>query len=128
MKSQVSIEFLILVSVLIFLAGATFLTTGTFHSNVFEEKVYASAKEICRAISSEINTAVKIGNGYEREFFIDEKLFGNLDYSVEIKDYSVKVKWENKFVSCNCLASSVNGNIKPGKNLIRNEGGEIYVE
>lgn len=128
MKSQVSTEFLILVSVLIFLVGATILVSGNFQTSVFEEKVYFSAREICRKLSSEINTAVKIGNGYKREFFMEEKLFGDLDYSIDVKDYSIKIEWDNKYFSCSTLVESVNGKIKKGKNVLENKNGEIYFE
>lgn len=128
MKSQASIEFLILVSVLIFLVGTTILVSGNFQANFFEEKVYSSAREICRKISSEISIAVRIGDGYKREFFLEEKLFGNLDYSVEVSDYSIKIKWDGKIFSCNSLVESINGNIKGGKNVLQNKNGEIYFE
>ncbi len=128
MKGQVSLEFLILLSVLILVATVTFLTSGTFQTNVFEERVYSSAMEVCKKVSSEINRAIKIGDGYERDFSLEEKLFGGIDYSVEIKNYSVIVRFDDKFASCSTLAESINGEIKKGKNVIKNENGEIYVE
>ncbi|MEM5790678.1 MAG: hypothetical protein QXP77_01355 [Candidatus Aenigmatarchaeota archaeon] len=128
MKSQISIEFLLLISVLIFLAGVSFLASGTFQTNTFEDKVYSSAREICKKISSEIDIAIRIGDGYRREFSVDEKLFGDLDYSIEIENYTVKIMWDDRVFSCNVLAENVNGVVKKGKNLIKNQGGEIYVE
>ncbi len=128
MKSQISIEFLLLVSILIFIVGASFLASGIFQTNVFEDKVYSSAREICRKISSEIDIAVRMGDGYRREFSVERMLFGNLEYLVEIENYTVKIIWDNKIFSCNILAEKVNGLIKKGQNLIRNKGGEIYVE
>lgn len=128
MKSQISVEFLLLTSILIFLVGATILVSGNFQTNVFEGKVYSSAREICRKISSEISIAVKIGDGYKREFFLEEKLFGNLDYSVEVDGYSIKIKWDEKYFSCNSLVERVNGEIKRGKNVLQNKNDEIYFE
>lgn len=128
MKSQISVEFLLLTSVLVFLVGVTLLISGNFRISIFEDRVYLSAKEICNKISSEISIAIKLGDGYRREFFLEEKLFGNLDYYVEVKDYSIKIKWDNKYFSCISAVESVNGEIKSGKNVIENKKGEIYVE
>ena len=127
MKSQISVEFLLLVAILIFIVSVTFLASGSFQTNVFEEKVYSSALERCRQISSEINIAVKIGDGYRRKFYLEEALYGNLDYSIEIRNYTVSIKWNEKSVSCSILTESVNGEVKKGWNLIQNVGGEIYV-
>ncbi len=128
MRSQVSIEFLLLASILIFLVSVSFLASGTFQASTFEDKVYSSAKEVCEKVSSEINIAVRIGDGYRRIFYVDEVLFGNLEYSIEVENFTVKIIWDNKVFSCNILTESINGVIKKGQNLIRNEGGEIYVE
>ncbi len=126
MKSQVSIEFLILISILIAFAGIVILVNSSFQRNVREEEIERAALQACEKISFEINNAVRFGEGYKRSFYLEEKIAG-LDYTLNLENYTIIIEFDGKRIECKTLAKEINGNLKKGWNLIQNLKGDIYV-
>ena len=126
MKSQVSVEFLLLVSLLIAFAGIIILINSGFQESVREEEIERAAHRACEKISFEINNAVRFGDGYKRRFYLEEKIAG-LDYTLNLENYAIIIEFDGKRIECKTLAKEINGNLKKGWNLIQNLEGEIYV-
>ena len=126
MKSQVSVEFLLLVSLLIAFAGIIILINSGFQESVREEEIERAAHQACEKISFEINNAVRFGDGYKRRFYLEEKIAG-LDYTLNLENYTIIIEFDGKRIECKTLAKEINGNLKKGWNLIQNLEGEIYV-
>ena len=86
------------------------------------------AKKLCDRISFEINSASRAGDGYKRNFYVDENLYGISDFTISVSEYSVFVDWDEKSVSSSIIVKNITGNIVPGQwNLIENKDGIIHV-
>ncbi|MCD6403328.1 MAG: hypothetical protein J7K98_03285 [Candidatus Aenigmarchaeota archaeon] len=128
MKAQVSTEFLILVSVLVTMFLSLYFGLVPLVKKAYYAKLEQDAKEVCRFVANEINLAYRVGDGYQRRFFIEERLLGFKSYDITVGNFFVYVEWDNKSVSCSVLTRSVNGNAHPGWNTIKNKKGDVYVE
>jgi len=126
-RAQAASEFLLL-SAFIFLLGAMIIILSyQYQQQSFFEKRLEKASDICAKIASEINMALKVGDSYKREFYIDKNIFSS-NYSVFLWNYSIRIVFDNSSISCRTSIFSVNGIIKPGNNEINNTKGEIYVQ
>lgn len=126
MKSQVSVEFLMLVSILILISVVLTLVLVPLKIASTSKKLGEEAKKLCKTVAFEIDTAFNLGNGYERSFFIPEKILGR-NYSVSIQNHSVWITIDDRAWSCNTVVGSVHGNVKAGWNRINNTDGVIHV-
>ncbi|MEM7825092.1 MAG: hypothetical protein QXO27_03925 [Candidatus Aenigmatarchaeota archaeon] len=127
MKSQVSIEFMILVSILL-LIFVFLLGGGSYLRNdMMSVKIKNEAKKLSNDIAFEINTAVKTGNGYSRRFYVSDSFAGIYNYSIEIENYLVTISWIGGSVYSQIVTKNITGDVKKGWNLIENKNGVIYV-
>ena len=129
MKGQAGIEFMILMSVMLTIV-LIFVWNGlSTRQRVFEAKTNVKAQEFCDYIAFEINSAVKAGDGYKRNFNVENELFGISDFTINVSEYSVFVDWDGKSVTSSIVIRNItNGVIERGKKYsIENKNGEIYV-
>lgn len=127
MLAQVSIEFISLVSVLFILLILTIYYNSEFYYQIYSTRIFKEAQTVSDQISSEINLALKAGDGYSRIFFLPEKLSNSVDYSIVVENYLVIVSWDTKSAQSTILTKNVAGEFFKGRNLIRNSGGIVYV-
>jgi hypothetical protein len=125
--AQVSIEFISLVSVLFILLILTIYYNSEFYYQIYSTRIFKEAQTVSDQISSEINLALKAGDGYSRIFFLPEKLSNSVDYSIVVENYLVIVSWDTKSAQSTILTKNVAGEFFKGRNLIRNSGGIVYV-
>lgn len=85
------------------------------------------AQAISDQVASEINLALKAGDGYSRFFTIPPKILNLIDYTIEVKDYNIIVSWDGNYVKSSILTRSIYGQILKGNNFIKNVDGLIYV-
>lgn len=85
------------------------------------------AARVCEIVGTEVNTAVAVGEGYSREFFLPEYVYPSSNYSIQIIGERVWVDWGNGFCNYPILSSNVTGNFSTGVNLIRNTGQAVVV-
>jgi hypothetical protein len=90
-------------------------------------KIYNDAQTMDDQISSEINLALKAGDGYSRAFYIPNKISGSLDYNISVENYLVTLIWPGGFVQSTILTKNLTGNLTGGNNLIKNLNGKVYV-
>ena len=125
---QVSNEFITYLSILtLLLIIAISLNYGIYPQLIYQ-KVYREAEEMAEDVAFEINLALRAGDGYSREFYLKNTLYGIRNFSVEVKDYLVTVRWKDGYASSPIGIETIEGSIKKGRNLIKNVGGKIYVE
>jgi len=93
-KAQVSNEFLIFVTLLFLISILVFSLSSSLIFQANEVKTYEEAKKICDDIAYEINLALKVGDGYEREFFVPYEINGIADFMIKIENYSVSLEWK----------------------------------
>ena len=128
MKAQLSIEFIIFVSIMLIIL-TVFLFSGTsIRFRLFGIKSNVEAKEFSDNVAFEINTAVRAGNGYERRFYVEDSLFGTSDFSISVEGYSVFIDWGKNSVSSSIITDGIVGSISKGWNTINNTNGVVYVK
>jgi len=128
MTGQVSTEFMIFVSILVVIMTIFLWSNTSLSYQAIGIKSNTEAKKLCDRIAFEINSASRAGNGYKRNFFVDENLYGISDFTISVSEYSVFVDWNGKSVSSSIIVKNITGNIVPGQwNLIENKDGIIHV-
>ena len=126
MKGQISIEFMIFLSILLIIF-IVFVSSGTsIRYKLIEIKSNVEAKELSDEIAFEINTAVRIGDGYERGFYVEDSLFWG-DFNISVGNYFVFIDWSEKSVGSSIITKDIVGSIVKGWNTINNTNGIIYV-
>ncbi len=128
-KAEVSIEFLFLVGIILFIFVIVDVLVGLRIKEINESSISLEAQKIVRSVANEINIATRI-KGYYREFELPKNLPNGENYSISInKDFRlVEIKWDNKISVSKILTENITGIVKPGVNRIRNEEGLIIIE
>lgn len=127
MLAQVSVEFMVLVSILILILLLTINYSSSFYLQINLEKNYNDAQAISDQVASEINLALKAGDGYSRIFFIPYKISDTFDYNMKVDNYLVTVSWSNRFTQSIISSKNITGSLAKGQNLIKNMDGIVYV-
>ncbi len=128
MLAQASTEFLAFVSLLLVLVFLVVYKNYQSATQLEEYKTYQEAQNLVNEIAFEINLALKAGDGYSRKFYVSKELYGISNFTVEVRDYEVKLKWSKGEVTASILTRNITGVIKTGENIVKNIKGEIYVE
>jgi len=123
-KAQIAIEFILLVSVA-FVILIIFLTSVRSQAtDLNKRKDFVLVKDLAYKVQYEINIATQVKSGYNRTFFIPEKL-GNKEYTIKIEKNEITIRLEKlEFV---LDIPEINGNINKGNNQIKNLGGVVYL-
>jgi len=124
---QASLEFFILVSLLIIILTGVMYFSSSYYYQFNQLQIYSEANKISQSIASEINLALKAGDGYSRIFYIPEKILNSIDFEVNVTSYRVYVYWNGGSTQSVIYTKNINGTLKKGENWIRNINGEIYV-
>jgi len=127
MIGQVSTEFMIFVSILVVMMTIFLWSNTSMSYQAIGIKSDTEAKKLCDRIAFEINSASRAGNGYKRNFYVDENLYGISDFTISVSEYSVFVDWDEKSVSSSIIVKNITGTIHTGWNLIENKDGIIHV-
>ncbi|MFA5060868.1 MAG: hypothetical protein WC494_00955 [Candidatus Pacearchaeota archaeon] len=125
-KAQSSIEFIILTGfVLLFIIIFLFAMNRNLSGSLIQKRE-SIVSNLLMSVQDEINLASKSSNGYLREFYIPSTI-DNLEYNISILEGTLYIITENKKYSSVVLVSSVVGQPKKGKNMIRNQDGIVYI-
>jgi len=127
MLAQASLEFIVFVSILFAILLLTIYYNSSYYVELNSAKVFNDAQAVSDQIASEINMALKAGDGYTRIFYTPAKISNSLDYSMEIENYRVKLGWLDLSTQSIILTKNVTGTVATGQNLIKNLNGSIYV-
>jgi len=127
MKGQISIEFLMFISILTVIALLFLWNNFSLNYKMIDIKSKIEAKKFCDEIAFEINAAVKAGNGYERNFYMENNFFGASDFDIYVRNYSVSIDWDKGSATCKIITKNTTGTISTGWNHIKNINGEIIV-
>ena len=120
-------EFLVYFAFILLVGGFFLVNHITTNQELTHIKMDVEADELVEKISFEINSAVIAGDGYERRFYLEDKIGGYSNYTVEVGNYYVLVDWDGRSKSSTTITESINGTIGKKWNLIRNVGGIIHV-
>ena len=127
MKGQVSIEFIVYFGLILLISTFFFVKHIKTDERLTYMKMDNEADKFTEKIVFEINSAVIAGDGYERRFYLEDKIGGYSDYNIQTNDYYVVVDWDGKSKILSIITESVNGSFDKGWNFIRNQDGVINV-
>lgn len=125
-RAQVAIEFLIIVSALVFFVSILLLTIQNKQENESYNRQNIQLKEIALTIQNEINLALKSSDGYSRNFEIPPTS-GNQEYEVTILPGIVYINTTDTRHALSLPVPAVIGNINKTKNKIEKINGKIYL-
>src|SRR3989344_6541888 len=92
-RAQSSIEFVILVgAVLFFFITLLFVFQQTLSSKLLQQR-NTEFLELAKNVQNEIALAAGTSDGYQRNFFIPDKIFG-VDYAIIIQDEVIYISSE----------------------------------
>lgn len=125
-KAQSSVEFIILIGAVLFFFSALLLV---FSENIGEKSKSNREKEfqeLALTIQNELNLAAKTADGYQRTFYLPEKIL-NYEYLINLTDGSVYMRTvDGKYASA-FPAPEVQGQLVKGPNIIRKSEGIVYL-
>ncbi len=125
-KAQSAIEFVMLTSAIIFFFTLFFVILNENISDKVRKRYNLAVEEIAVTVQDEINLASKSSEGYSREFKIPEDINGKA-YDINLTSGMVYViTYDNKQAAALPVLSVI-GNITKGTNLIKKEGGRVYL-
>jgi hypothetical protein len=127
MKAQVSMEFMILIFLLVLLFVLYTQNSFSVQKDMITIKIEQDAKQVSDKIAFEINTAVSSGNGYARRFYVENSFSGISDFTISVENYEATISWSQESVSSQITTKNITGVISKGWNLIENRVGDIHV-
>ena len=127
MKAQVSVEFMILISILLLLFILYTQNSLSLQKDMIILRSDQEAKELSDKIAFEINTAVNSGTGYERNFYVKKTFAGISNFNILVENYEVKITWSQNSVISQIVTKNTTGDVGKGWNLIENRDGAIHV-
>ncbi len=125
-KSQVSLEFIIIIGAVIFLFIALFsLISGNLAFRL-KQKDLLAVKEIAFSVIDEIHLALSSVDGYYRGFDLPEKI-NNKAYEINITENMVYVRTNDGKSAIALPAPNSTGQPVKGMNIIKKENGKVYI-
>jgi hypothetical protein len=103
-----------------------YIVTAGQRSEVATQSSLTEGWNLCARIASEVNTAVGVGNGYERSFYLPLDVNGeSYDVSVYAQEQAVTVEWSGFACRASVLTSQLTGVPHAGLNKVKNNGNVI---
>ena len=125
-RGQAGVEFMAIVAFLALFLTIIYIITSTQQSEALTETSISAGWAVCQQIASEVSTAVSVGDGYERVFFLPQDVNGDA-YAVIIypSEQAVSVSWPSYSCRSPLMTSQVNGVPHAGSNKVKNNNGII---
>lgn len=129
MKGQSAFEFLVYVGIVMLIMAYFLWNSLSLQSQSMHTKIDNEARNLCDAVAFEINSAVRLGDGYSRKFLVPDSFAGITYFTTKVDGYSVFVDWGDKSLSCSIITKNITNTdtINKGYNFIENRNGDIYV-
>lgn len=121
-KAQVSIEFILVFSILLVIFTAIMTLEGYYINKISKTNMHIELKDLCDEISDRINSAVIIGDGFYSEIYLADNI------QVEVVNKTLYCKYKNQIVAERVFIDNISGFLNQGRNIIKNVGGLITIE
>jgi hypothetical protein len=125
-NGQSAIEFIILVGAALFFLAAFLLVVQLQLSDRSKAQKDVVLNEIAFQVQDELVLASEASDGYSRTFVLSETIIG-LQYDIDIDGSVVYVRTQNGAHALTLPVVNVTGNVLKGVNLVRNVGGEVFL-
>lgn len=129
-QGQVSMEFMAYFGVLllIFVAFGPVIFNQTV--KIRRRSVAIEAGRTATLVERELNSAVRFGDGYRRDFTVPEEV-SEQEYNMSVKNIEygkvLTVAWNDGVVNRRLIATELEGELQTGENSIENSGGRILI-
>jgi uncharacterized protein (UPF0333 family) len=125
-KAQVAIEFMIIISAVVFFVSLLLLAIQNKEESTTYQHQIIQIKEIALTVQNEINLASESSEGYSREFEIPQTA-GNQEYEITLDSGVVYIKTTNNKHALTLPVKEVTGNVDKGINKIKKINGDIII-
>ncbi len=125
-KAQSSIEFFVLVGVVLFFFVTFLLAIQANIADNVKRKIEISARDVALGIQDEIALATASSDGYVRNFIVPNNIEG-IDYDANIVEGSVYLRMDGVNYAIALPVFNVTGDVMKGDNLIRKVNGAVYL-
>ena len=125
MKGQGSVEFIMILSILLVMLAAIAVASTAKTRDINAYAFQREADSVLGYAGSKINTAYLEGDGFETNITLPERIMG-FDYNVSVEDDYLVINSSGMGYS-KLLATNVSGQLAKGLNVVRNEKGEVKV-
>ncbi len=125
-KAQSSIEFFVLVGVVLFFFVTFLLAIQMNIADNVRRKIEISARDITLSVQDEIALATASSDGYVRNFILPNNIEA-IDYEINIVESSVYLRMDDVNYAIALPVLNVTGDVKKGDNLIRKNSGIVYL-
>lgn len=123
-NAQAAVEFIMLIVILFSIFMVYTISTRNKMDEIRNKKEYNLLKDVTMMAQNEVLTAVKVEDGYYRQFELPDTLEG-INYTINITGQVIAAYSENhEYVM---IIPHVNGTIKKGINTITKNGGVIDI-
>jgi hypothetical protein len=118
-------EFIVLVILLFAMFMVYTVNTRSKIDEIREKKEYVLLRDVTKMVQREILTAVKVENGYYRQFDLPQDLNG-INYSIYITNTTIIATTElhEEYLA----VPYVNGSLEKGTNIITKQNGIITIQ
>jgi hypothetical protein len=127
MRSQISIEFMTGVAVMLFIYV---VTIGLYSSYVQTDMIESEiSQEICYIVANGVNSAVIGGNGFANNISLPYRIYGHNYNTIIISNSStVTVDWGSGIRACSIISQNITGKwVYPGKFSASNINDTVYI-
>ena len=125
-KSQSALEFIIFAFTLFFFMTLFFLALEESTADKVRDEKKIAFENVAFIIQDEITLATDSVNGYERKFNLPSSI-NDLDYSATITEGYVYVRSVDGKYALALPVQNVTGQISKGQNVLRKQGGIVYL-
>ncbi|MEM0475443.1 MAG: hypothetical protein QW343_01485 [Candidatus Norongarragalinales archaeon] len=125
-RGQAGVEFMTIVGLLGLMLLIVFAISFNQRGEVAIQSSVYYGWSLCQQIASEVNTAVGVGDGFERIFYLPLDVNGE-KYSISIapSEQAVFVSWAGYSCRAPLVTSQLTGSLQPGANKVKNNNGSI---
>lgn len=128
MRAQVSMEFLVVFSIMIVLFLMLFSVAGGLSRDMDSKKEKLAAMDVVDSLALYIDLVYQAGNGASLNVSLAPTI-GGANYSLSVMNQSVLVFWKDSVYSSPLLTGSVNLTLSNYTDFfIRNAGGVVVLE
>ena len=128
-RGQVAVELFALIAALVLIFLVITVIERDRDTMIYTQRVQMDGKRVSELVSTEINTAVIVGNGYTHRFSIPEFLASTTPYSIHVDGMHqyVEISWEGDSYLMPIITSNASATFKTGWNTITNQNGNITI-
>jgi len=123
-RGQISVEFIMLFGMMFFVFILV-LGAVIYYSQIkMRESSYIALEDLAYKIKGEVELASEVNDGYQRTFTIPSEI-NFKEYNLSVTNFELTIKLDEFEFSL--FLPEYNGNLQKGANIIKKQGGDVYI-